>query len=94
MRRYHFVIQATRAAHNCAALPAVQAGRTLAEVRSMRDLYSPRNVVLMLAIGTVALLPVAIKWLQQRKQQQQQQEGHLYTVEAASGPGNCVSRGS
>lgn len=85
---------ATGLGHQPMNLVTIHAGRTLAEVRSMRDLYSPRNVVLMLAIGTVALLPVAIKWLQQRKQQQQQQEGHLYTVEAASGPGNCVSRGS
>ncbi|GAB4818338.1 hypothetical protein N2152v2_005384 [Parachlorella kessleri] len=46
----------------------VQAGRTLAEIRSMRDLYSPRNVVFMLLIGGVALLPVAFKFQQQKRE--------------------------
>ena len=34
----------------------------------MRDLYSPRNVVFMLLIGGVALLPVAFKVQQQKRE--------------------------
>ncbi len=78
----HVVVQCNPHCACCAVLS--QAGRTLAEIHSMRDLYSPRNVVAMLIIGGAALVPVAFKWRQQKKERRRKGPG-------GAGGGLCLS---
>ena len=49
------------------ACAALQAGRTLSSLRSWRDLYGPRTVLVMLLCAALALLPLALKHVDIRR---------------------------
>lgn len=39
----------------------LQAGKSVGSMKSFHDLYSPSNVAFLLAVGSLALLPIALK---------------------------------
>ena len=58
---FHIFLIATAVGHQPMNFITIQAGAALSTVTSVSDLYSPRNVMFLLAVGTLALIPVLIK---------------------------------
>ena len=52
---------ATAIGHQPMNFITVQAGAALATINSVTDLYSPRNVAFLMAVGVLALVPVMLK---------------------------------
>lgn len=58
---FHVFCVATAVGHQPHNVLAIQAGRSLQTMRSLHDLYSLPNVLLLLGIGVVALAPKLLK---------------------------------
>lgn len=55
---FHIFLTATAVGHQPMNFITVQAGAALSSIQGLSDLYSPRNVLFLMAVGAVALIPV------------------------------------
>jgi len=63
---FHIFLFCTAVGHQPMNFITVQAGASLATMRGLYDLYSPRNVLFLMAVGMLALVPVLWKRRQLR----------------------------
>ena len=64
---FHIFLIATAVGHQPMNFITVQAGAALATIHGLSDLYSPKNVLFLMAVGCLALVPVAMKWRAARR---------------------------
>ena len=58
---FHIFLIATAIGHQPMNFITVQAGAALSSIENVSDLYSPRNVAFLMAVGLLALIPVVFK---------------------------------
>jgi uncharacterized membrane protein YdjX (TVP38/TMEM64 family) len=58
---FHIFLAATAIGHQPMNFITVQAGAALSSINNVSDLYSPRNVAFLMAVGVLALIPVVFK---------------------------------
>jgi len=59
---FHIFLTATAIGHQPMNFITVQTGAALSSINNVSDLYSVRNVAFLMAVGALALIPVAFKW--------------------------------